>query len=94
MNSKELSRLYFVTCDEIQSITAQLYENPGMVYQQVEIQSITAQLYEDLHKDNGEPINNWETVIDLALDYRKGVLAEIEGIRTACEEYNESKVKL
>ena len=74
MNSKELSRLYFVTCDEIQSITAQLYE--------------------DLHKDNGEPINNWVTVIDLALDYRKGVLAEIEGIRTACEEYNESKVKL
>ena len=74
MNSKELSRLYFVTCDEIQYITAQVYV--------------------DLHKDNGEPINNWETVIDLALDYRKGVLAEIEGIRTACEEYNESKVKL
>ncbi len=74
MNSKELSNLYFVTCNEIHEITSKLYE--------------------DLHKDNGEPINNWEQVIDTMLDYRKGVLAEIEGVRSACEEYNESKVKL
>ena len=74
MNSKELSNMYFVTCDEVHEITTRLYE--------------------DLHKENGEPINNWEAVIDIILDYRKGVLAEIEGIRSACEEYNESKVKL
>lgn len=74
MNSKELSELYFGSCDEVHEITTRLYEN--------------------LHKDNGEPVQNWETVVDQILEYKKGVLAEIEGIKSACEEYHDHKVKL
>jgi len=59
-----------------------------------EVHEITTRLYENLHKDNGEPVHNWETVVDQILDYKKGVLAEIEGIKSACEEYHDHKVKL
>lgn len=63
-------------------------------YSVEEIHQITTELYEDLHTDSGDPIKNWETVMDLLVEYKKGIAAEVEGIKSAIEEYNESKVKL
>ena len=58
-----------------------------------EIQRITTMLYEELHNDEGNPLSDWEQVIDRINQYRQGIQAESEAIISICQEYNETRIK-
>lgn len=50
-------------------------------------------LYEELHNDEGNPLSDWEQVIDRINQYRQGIQAESEAIISICQEYNETRIK-
>jgi hypothetical protein len=54
-----------------------------------EIHKLTTELYESLHTDKGDPEKNWETTLEEVRKYKKLVLIELEGIKTALKEFNE-----
>lgn len=54
------------------------------------IHRLTDELYEALHETKkGSPVVDWETVIDLIKQYRKGLSIELDYIKTALDEYQE-----
>ena len=46
-------------------------------------------LYEEIHDMEGDPISEWEIIIDRINKYRQGIQAETEAIITICQDYNE-----
>jgi len=55
-----------------------------------EIQRLTTMLYDELHTDEGDPVTDWEQVIDKVNQYRQGIQAETNAIINICQDYNET----
>ena len=47
-------------------------------------------LYEEIHDADGNPIKDWEKIIDKVNKYRQGIKAETDHIISTCQEYNEA----
>tara|TARA_R100000700_G_C3177239_1_gene152352 strand:+ start:1505 stop:1762 length:258 start_codon:yes stop_codon:yes gene_type:complete len=58
-----------------------------------EIQRTTAMLYEEIHDLRGNPVKDWEKIIDKITKYRQGVKAETDHIILMCQKYNETLLK-
>jgi len=54
-----------------------------------EIHRLTAELYESIHTDDGNPQKDWDTTVDEVRKYKKLLILELEGIKTALKEFNE-----
>ena len=55
-----------------------------------EIQRTTTMLYEEIHNADGNPIKDWEKIIDKVNKYRQGIKAETDHIISTCQDYNEA----
>jgi|TARA_R100001510_G_C7590940_1_gene160671 hypothetical protein len=52
-----------------------------------EIQKLTIELYEELHDDKGDPIQEWEPMLNNVRKYKRLVIQELEAIKVALREY-------
>jgi hypothetical protein len=58
-------------------------------YSTQEIQKLTTELYENLHESSGAPVSDWKQLLDMAREYKRLVIIELESMKAALKEYNE-----
>lgn len=54
-----------------------------------EMTKVVVEMYESLHDELGDPLADWDLVLEEARECKKLVLEELEAIKAAVKEYNE-----
>ena len=55
----------------------------------LKVHTLVDEMYEALHDDAGEPLHEYDDVMDRVLSIRKSMFEELDIIKTIAREYNE-----
>ncbi len=53
------------------------------------VHALINEMYESLHNADGEPISNYDEVLDKLMSLRKEMFEELDLIKSICREFNE-----
>ncbi len=53
------------------------------------VHALISEMYESLHDADGEPISNYDEVLDKLMSLRKEMFEELDLIKSICREFNE-----